>query len=367
MSVWLLTPGRKRGSIARVRLGFLILPALIVCIAASTASAANPRSTTVMTINIYQGTELEHVLAADSLPSLVAGVTTDYANVIATNFPARAQALAGEIAAAQPTLVGLQEVATWTVNDGVSYDFLQLLLDALAAHGQHYEAVITRANWHAAAPGIVGGSLALVGLTEGTAVLARTDLPTDELKLSNAQSHDFTVRTIFPFFGQPFDLGGGWLSVDAKVRGKTFRFVTTHMDPISALARTAQAAQIVADAGGDGLPLVVVGDTNSDPASVAYHAFVASGLTDTWATLHPNDAGLTCCYIKTGQPDADAITDPSAPLTERVDYVLTGPEITPLSETLFNTSPTEMFDGLWPTDHAAIAATLGLDPLPESH
>ena len=57
---------------------------------------------------------------------------------------------------------------------------------------------------------------------------------------------------------------------------------------------------------------------------------------------------------------------PLPPLTERVDYVLTGPGITPLSETLFNTSPSEMFDGLWPTDHAAIAATIGLDPLPQN-
>ena len=350
-----------------MRFGVLLLPVLIVCIAASTATAANPRTTTVMTINIYQGTELEHVLAANTLPSLIAGATTDYASVIATNFPARAQALAGEIAAAQPTLVGLQEVATWTVNGAVSYDFLQVLLDALAARGQHYEGLITRANWHSTAPGIVGGSLALLGVTEGTAILARTDLPTDELKLSNEQSHDFTVRTVFPFLGQPFDLGGGWLSVDAKVRGKTFRFVTTHMDPRSPLARTAQAAQIVTDAGADGLPLVLVGDTNSDPLSVAYHEFVADGLTDTWATLHPTEAGLTCCHIKTGQPDADAVADPNAPLTARVDYVLTGPGVTPLSETLFNTAPSEMFDGLWPTDHAAIAATLGLDPLPNDH
>jgi len=347
-------------------MGIVAALCAVAAIAATSAGAESPRTTTLMTINIYQGTELEHVLAATDVPSLVAAVTADYGNVRATNFAVRAQALAGEIAAAQPTLVGLQEVATWTVNGAVSYDFLQILLDALAARGQHYAPVITRENWHAAAPGVVDGAVKLVGLTEGTALLARTDLPTDELKWSNPQSHDFTVRTVFPFLGQPFDLGGGWLSVDAKVRGKSFRFVTTHMDPISPLARTAQAAQIVAYSGGDGPPLVVTGDTNSDPTSVAYDEFIGSGLTDTWAALHPEEPGLTCCHIKAGQPDADAITDPNAPLTERVDYVLTGPGITPLSETLFNTSPSEMFDGLWPTDHAAIAATIGLDPLPQN-
>jgi endonuclease/exonuclease/phosphatase family metal-dependent hydrolase len=338
----------------------LALITAMVLWSSASAGAGNPRTATVMTINIYQGTELEHVLAATDPPSLVAAVTVDYANVQATNFALRAQALAGEIAAAKPTLVGLQEVATWTVNGTVSYDFLQILLNALAARGQHYATVITRENWSATAPGVVDGTVKQVGLTEGTALLASTDLPTDELKWSNPQSHDFTTRTVFPFLGQPFDLGGGWLSVDAKVRGKSFRFVTAHMDPISPLARATQATQILAEAGADGLPLVIAGDTNSDPTSTAYHEFIDSGLTDTWATLHPANPGLTCCHIKTGQPDADAISDPNAPLTERVDYVLTGPGITPLSETLFNTTPSEMFGGLWPTDHAAIAATLDL-------
>jgi endonuclease/exonuclease/phosphatase family metal-dependent hydrolase len=342
--------------------GIVAVVCTLAAIAAASAGAKNPRTTTVMTINVYQGTELEHVLAATDLPSLVAAVTVDYGNMRATNFGLRAQALAGEIAAAQPTLVGLQEVATWTVNGAVSFDFLQILLDALASRGQHYAPVITRENWRATAPGVVDGAVQLVGLVEGTALLARTDLPTDELQWSNPQSHDFTARTVFPFLGRPFDLGGGWLSVDAKVRGKRLRFVTTHMDPISPLARTAQAAQIVAEAGGGGLPLVVAGDTNSDPTSVAYHEFIDGGLTDTWAALHADEPGLTCCHIETGQPDADAISDPNAQLSERVDYVLAGPGITPVSETLFNTSPVEMFGGLGPTDHAAIAATLRLDP-----
>ena len=349
-------------------LGAAIVAALCVvsAIASTSAGATNPRATTVMTINIYQGSELEHVLAATDLPSLIAGVTADYANVRATNFAVRAQALADEIAVAQPTLIGLQEVATWTVNGSVSYDFLQILLDALAARGQHYAAAITRANWRATAPGVVDGAVKLIGLAEGTALLVRTDLPTDDLTWSNPQSHDFRARTVFPFLGQPLDLGGGWVSVDAKVRGKSFRFATTHMDPLSPLARSAQAAQIVAEAEGDGIPLVLTGDTNSDPTSVAYHELVDSGLTDTWAALHSGDPGVTCCHIEIGQPDADAISDPNAPLTSRVDYVLIGSGITPLSETLFNIAPTEMFGGLWPTDHAAIAATIGLDPLPQN-
>ena len=42
------------------------------------------------------------------------------------------------------------------------------------------------------------------------------------------------------------------------------------MDPMSPVVRSAQATQIVTDAGGDGIPLVIAGDTNSDPTSVAW-------------------------------------------------------------------------------------------------
>src|SRR5438445_601776 len=77
----------------------------------ATADQNHKRVATLMTYNIYQGTELEHVLAATDLSSFVAGVTTDYANVIATSFPERAQAIAAEIAQNAPDLVALQEVA----------------------------------------------------------------------------------------------------------------------------------------------------------------------------------------------------------------------------------------------------------------
>lgn len=352
-----------------VRAGVLCVAAILAAAVAVSARAENPRTTSVMTLNVYQGTELEHVLAARDPLSLVIAVATDYGNVVATDFPARAGALADEIAAAHPSLVGLQEVAIWTTGPPfqtpthVTYDFLQILVDALAARGQHYAPVAVRANFHAEQPGLFGPSfpadLLEVGLTEQTAILARTDLPTDELKLSNVQSHDFAVASSVPTLVGPFSVGGGWLSVDAKVRGKSFRFVTTHMDPISQPVRDEQANEILAATAG--LPLVLVGDTNSQPDTTVYADFTGAGLVDGWSALHPGDPGFTCCQVP-----PDTIVNSVSQLHERVDYVFSGQGIEPLAVDRVGADPSARLagSGLWPTDHAGLVATLGLDPLP---
>ena len=90
--------------------------------------------------------------------------------VDATDFTVRAELLADEIAATEPDLIGLQEVAWWRhgplqlepVNVGVpnaettDYDFLQILLDALAARGAAYEAVSIAPRADVEAPSFTG-------------------------------------------------------------------------------------------------------------------------------------------------------------------------------------------------------------------
>src|SRR5437764_3695110 len=167
-------------SLGEVRGRFFVslLVVALVCVASvATAGSTNPRTVTVATFNVYQGTELEHVLAATDPTSLVAGVATDYANVIFTNFAVRATGLAAEIEQSGAALVGLQEVATWEAQAPLpSYDFLQILLAALNADGLHYAPVIVHENFHAQAPGFFPGiGLRNVSLSEQTAIIARTD------------------------------------------------------------------------------------------------------------------------------------------------------------------------------------------------
>src|SRR5262249_20853335 len=113
------------------------------------------RQVTVMTRNVYLGGSLARTVAARNLAELVTAVTTTFAIVLATDFQERAQALAVEIEAIQPDLIGLQEVALYRSQfpadfspapnaTTVELDFLQILLDALAARGLHYAPVPSR-------------------------------------------------------------------------------------------------------------------------------------------------------------------------------------------------------------------------------
>jgi len=108
--------------------------------------AQPPRGLTALTWNVYVGAEIERVIQAQTPEEAVALATEEWAHVRATNFPARAGALAAAIAARRPHIVGLEELALYRTTDRpfeelanhVAYDFLQLVLDSLHAHGTFY-------------------------------------------------------------------------------------------------------------------------------------------------------------------------------------------------------------------------------------
>ncbi len=352
----------------------IALTAAAVGMRATTAAAQNPRRVVLMTQNIYQGTELEHVVSARTPIELVMGVATDYGNVIATDFAQRAEAMANEIAQNPPALVGLQEVALWRVGtpsasfpappaSDVSYDFLQILIDHLAAHGLRYVPVVTIVNWEAEGTGLFQFGFMDVRLSERSAIIARADVTPDELSTSNPQAAHYADATTIPVLGSSFTLTGSWLSIDAKVRGKTFRFITTHLDPFSPAIRAAQAAEILSGPANVDLPVVIAGDLNSSASTAAYATLTGAGFTDTWLAANADDPGLTCCQVP-----PDSIRNPISQLTERVDYLLAKGGVLTLEEHLVGADPADRApSGLWPSDHAGIVATIGIDPLPHAN
>src|SRR5439155_360754 len=96
-----------------LRLKALATLAAIAMLAVPTARAEQPhpfaghRQVTVMSQNLYLGTDLNPIFAAANPFALFAAVGAAWGQVQANDFPARAQVIANEIAAAKPDLVGL--------------------------------------------------------------------------------------------------------------------------------------------------------------------------------------------------------------------------------------------------------------------
>jgi hypothetical protein len=351
------------------RLAVLLLSATMALSLTVSAEAKKPatpgkgaeRTVTVMTRNLYFGADLTPVVVAPDLPAFIGAVTAAWIDAHGTDFPGRMGAVADEIVAAGPTLVGLQEVALWRTGPlgdpapatTVDADFLGLLLDALDARGAAYEVVAHAEGFDVEFPVV---PLGFDGrLTVSDVLLARTDLPTSQLKLSNPQTGSYATVFSLPSPAGVIPFPRQWASVDAKVRGKEFRFVTTHLEAVFPPVRVAQAAELVAAHAATKLPVVFVGDFNSEPGTAGDAAWtmIQSGATDVWGALYPGDPGLTCCFD-------GLVADPDATLGSRIDLVLAEAGFGFVSAEVVGEEAGDFF-GRWPSDHAGVVATLTVD------
>lgn len=346
-------------------LATVLLSVSSVGLAAAGSSTSDPPAihqfVTVMTYNLYQGTELGDVLAAKSTLAFVLGVATDYGHAIQNNFSARATAIATEVAAARPVVIGLQEVALWRTQfpsntsspaTHVAYDSLQVLLSALTAQGLNYTPVVVRSNWDAQTPGLFHFGLMDVRLTDRSAILVNASLlAPNRLVVSNPQTQTYTNNTVFPTLVGKIPLLGGWESVDLTVGSHTVRFVSTHMDGYSAKIRLAQAHQLLAGPLNTSLPVIFSGDLNTNDSGISYAALVAAGFNDTWLAIHPAASGYTCC-----QTPPDVINNSVSTLNQRIDFVLTlGSSLSAKNAFLVGAATTDRTSGgLWPSDHAGL-------------
>jgi endonuclease/exonuclease/phosphatase family metal-dependent hydrolase len=340
--------------------GWLIAMFAIVAPGSAQADRGRVRA---MTYNLFQGSELTEAISAKKPAELFAAVATDFGQVQASKFPERAQAIAAEVASTKPDLIGLQEAALWKIGalssfppppaTTTTFDFVQILTEALTARGLHYAPVAVTNNFHVEAPGFFGTGFRSVSLTDRVAILARTDIP---LTISNVKTANFATNTVIPLLSGPFTVLGGWASVDAT-RRTTARFVTTHLDPILAPVRTAQAAELVAGPLNTTLPLVLTCDCNSDPSTAAYATLTGSGLGDAWLQARGNEPGFTCCQ------QTPSLLNPTSTLTSRIDYVFSrGRSLQAQEAQLLGAEQSSRTPaGLWPSDHAGLFAKIGSD------
>lgn len=330
------------------------------------SAASNDRPLVVMTRNMFLGTDFGPVLGATSFEGFLVAVGNAYLNVQQSNIPERAAAIAEEIQDKQPHLIGLQEVSIWRTGPfggpatTVTYDALQSLLDELAVRGLHYRPIAILTGFEADAPSALGIN---IGFTDRDVVLARSDLATSQLKLSNVQAQHFSTNFAFvsPILGE-LTVPRGWISVDGKIRGKQFRFVSTHLESFHPGVQAAQALELVRGPSNTRLPVIITGDLNTesetgDPAQNAgYQIIIGSGFSDAWSVAHPTDDGFTWPLH---------LEDPFTSITpfQRIDLVLVRGELEVLDTELFgHTLADRTSSGLWPSDHTGVVSRIDLKP-----
>lgn len=352
----------------------LLLPGLAVAKKADHADNGKGKVVNVMTRNLYLGADLAPVIAAKTPEQVVTASGAILRDVIANDFPTRAEGLADEILRTKPDLVGLQEVALWQTTPitpagtALTIDYLDLLLDELNKGPDRYEAVVVQNEFGTEVPadanGIAGdgpgGELAdaevLGKLLMRDVILARTS---GGVHTWNASGGNFETLLELPVGGEVVAVARGWTAVDARVRGSgPFRFVNTHLEAFDPLVRAAQAAELVAPGGpatGD-LPVVLVGDLNSDddtvsgPDRLAYETLLAAGLVER-STANP----LSCC-LDSSLLAVGAGGDVSD-FDHQVDHVVTND---PSRITLERSEVTGLqpINGFWNSDHAGVFSAL---------
>ncbi|MDI1241944.1 MAG: endonuclease/exonuclease/phosphatase family protein [bacterium] len=347
---------------------FILLAVIAIPAAPFVYGNERDREVKVAAYNMYPGTEFSGIFLAQTPDELVAEVAEAYNDVNASNVPERIDEIADQIATNQPYLVGLQEVAIWSVGapfdpadaNFVVYDFLQILLDRLAARGAHYEAISIQENLTAELPAVFSQTSALdVRFTDRVVILARTDMSTSEIKIEGVDAGTFASLLTLP---SP-TLGNvvvprGWTSADIKHRGKTYRFVNAHLESFVEYFQILQAQEVVDGPANTDLPVIVAGDYNSDPGvnPTAYNILLGSGLSDAWTSTNPGSPGFT--WALSGELPS-VILQPD----QRVDLVLFRGGMTASSSDLIGEEVGDITpSGFRPSDHAGVVASFVLHP-----
>lgn len=241
----------------------------------------------------------------------------------------------------------------------------------------------------------VNGYPALLSIADRDAILVRKGLHAQAVNFSCRRSDDgcnYATRPPKLVFGDlTIAIERGFLAVDVTIKGWSYRVFNTHLEqrllaknlPETRLLQVGQAYELLSAAvttwsRWDGLSrtVIVLGDINSDPSDTIpvppypatlpgsplpvltpYAVFTSNGFTDAW-TLRPHPKpGLTCCQ-------ADDLTNRRPELEERIDMIFSFPKpwhvegIKLLGAKQRDKTDPPPKGGLWPSDHAALAATL---------
>jgi endonuclease/exonuclease/phosphatase family metal-dependent hydrolase len=340
-----------------------------------TADLAGGPGITVMTQNLYLGADLDALLNAETPADLA--VPFQQLMITSAGDMGRMQQIAMQIAQRAPHLVGLQEVTRYIFDYGPAADTLDYI-EVLQAYLNYFYAQglsahtyqVVRQDLAEAPTQTIPLPTGTINVTyqDGDAVLIRDDVPFTDPTLVKYDAQQTLVVG-----GTSFTNYHGYIAVTADVGGVPVRFVNTHLEvQMFSEVQVAQAAQLIDDLADETLPVIMVGDFNSaanhdapeDQKSPSYHMFRNAGYTDTWLREPHSVSGVTCCQAP------DLLNDVSQ-LSQRLDLVLVRWKTAGFGgQSWADVVGEEQADRitvndavvgevtLWPSDHAAVAATL---------
>jgi hypothetical protein len=334
--------------------------------AAFSVSGRGRHPVTVMTRNLYIGTDVDAAMAAlanadpnDDVPALVAALQT----LQHTDLAARLQAIAGEVDRNRPQVLAVQEAYELFVDGSllealgfsggtIQVDYLQALQAALVARGLHYTVAGRNTTTDAT---VAGGAIHIVD--HDALLVADEHVTLDGVAIEN--TFQANIGEVAP----GVSLKRGYVARQATVNGAAMLLVTSHLesgrDPQIIGLRYYQALEL-AQVVGTAERVVLLGDLNDWDTSPMYQVLAGAQLVDTWPALRPHQAGLTCCHLYD-------LSDRKPEFYERIDYVWTrgftghGGELRGDIERIGD-QPRDRVHGafgmIWPSDHAGLVATL---------
>jgi endonuclease/exonuclease/phosphatase family metal-dependent hydrolase len=357
-------PRHSLRPLATAALAVLTSVALVLPAPAQADEDRGKRQLTVMTQNLYLGSTLTPALVAGDPTAFLLAVAGIFGTVQLTNFPARAEAIADEIAFEQPDLIGLQEVSRWVTSGAgapAGQDFLEILQAALASRGLDYSVAAVSDNANigpvplvAPCAGAVGSCL--VTLHDRDVILVNAS--TRSLRWWNPQHGNYVAQQSFspPLPGAPsVSFNRGWATIDGRFHGERFHFANTHLETEDfPSVQQAQGDEFLAGpARGDGA-VIATGDFNSaaDGSTTTTYAALTSRFVDAWST-NRHSPGLTCCQ-------SSPLSNPVTQLASRIDLVLGRRGARPTEAHLVGATPFQATAPLWASDHAGVVARVRL-------
>jgi hypothetical protein len=378
----------------------------------------------VMTRNLYLGADIFHVFEAAQIDvgdplydprAVPLAVAQVYQTMLFTNFQARAEAIADEIARSKPHVIGLQEVSTYFIQtpgdylagnpiqaDSLIIDFYTVLDEALRDRGMYYKA-FSIDNADVELPMIDPKSptgLSDVRLVDHDVVLVRKGIPAWEILADN-----YEYKLEVEVGGNPVAFTRGFVIVDAKIKGKIFRFVNTHLEVRSSpysIFRVFQSAQMYELLSTidylDGIPfignkpVIMLGDFNSsieDEPGIGYPPYqlnedgyplpdanegtpyvppymlaVGARYLDAWLEQETYGDGFTSGFDETISNPHDELKtridlifiDPLDLTIDKVKCDVVGDETADMVNNDYQYAPVGAL--LWPSDHAGVVGKI---------